>query len=72
MMLLPWYIYACIIGILVSGYMAFRTAREEKMVDHEFIEKEGQVFLDRIEQERQKKREMKEQQDQLQNDQSAS
>jgi hypothetical protein len=52
--------------------MAFRTAREEKMVDHEFIEKEGQVFLDRIEQERQKKREMKEQQDQLQNDQSAS
>lgn len=72
MMLLPWYIYACIIGILVSGYMAFRTAREEKMVDHEFIEKEGQVFLDRIEQERQKKREMNEQQDQLQNDQSAS
>jgi hypothetical protein len=50
--------------------MAFKTSREDKIIDDEFIEKEGQVYLDRIEQERQKKREMMEQQ-QLQNDQSA-
>jgi Sporulation protein YhaL len=71
MFLLPWWIYVCIIGILASGYMAFKTSREDKMIDHDFIEKEGQVFLDRIEQERQKKREMIEEQ-QLQNDQSVS
>jgi Sporulation protein YhaL len=70
LLLLSWWIYLCIIGILVSGYMAFKTSREDKMIDDEFIEKEGQVYLDRIEQERQKKREIKEQQ-QLQNDQSA-
>ncbi|OAS84006.1 MULTISPECIES: sporulation YhaL family protein [Metabacillus] len=68
MLLLPWWIYVCIIGILVSGYMAFKTAREDKLVDHEFIEKEGQVFIERIEQERQKKQEMLEQQ-KVQNDQ---
>ncbi|MGM0876269.1 MAG: sporulation YhaL family protein [Bacillota bacterium] len=72
MLVLPWWIYACIIGILVSGYMAFKTSRQDKMVDEEFIEKEGQVYLDRIEQERQKKLEMIEKQQQLQNDQSAS
>jgi hypothetical protein len=52
--------------------MAFKTSLQDKMVDEEFIEKEGQVYLDRIEQERQKKREMIEKQQQLQNDQSAS
>lgn len=72
MLVLPWWIYACIIGILVSGYMAYKTSLQDKMVDEEFIEKEGQVYLDRIEQERQKKREMIEKQQQLQNDQSAS
>ncbi|KKI90793.1 hypothetical protein WQ54_18765 [Bacillus sp. SA1-12] len=69
MLLLPWWIYVCIIGILISGYMAFKTAREDKQIDHEFIEKEGQVFIERIEQERQKKRETLEQQ--VQNDQTA-
>jgi hypothetical protein len=51
--------------------MAFKTSREDKLIDEEFIEKEGQVYLDRIEQERQKKQDLIKQQ-QLQNDQSAS
>jgi uncharacterized protein YabE (DUF348 family) len=72
MFLLPWWIYVCIIGILVSGYMAFKTSREDKIIDNEFIEQEGQVYLDRIEQERQKKREMIDPQQHLQNDQSVS
>lgn len=72
MFLLPWWIYACIVGILVSGYMAFKTSREDRMIDHEFIEQEGQVYLDRIEQERKKKQEMLEAKQQLQNDQSVS
>ncbi|WP_368658565.1 sporulation YhaL family protein [Metabacillus halosaccharovorans] len=71
MVMLPWWIYLCVIGILVSGYMAFKTSRQDKMIDEDFIEKEGQVYLDRIEQERQKKKTMLEQQP-LQDDQSAS
>ena len=69
--MLPWWIYLCVIGILVSGYMAFKTSRQDKMIDEDYIEKEGQVYLDRIEQERQKKKTMLEQQP-LQDDQSAS
>lgn len=69
MLLLPWWIYICVIGILISGYMAFKTSRADKVVDEEFIEKEGQVFIERIELERQKKREKMEE---VQNDQSAS
>lgn len=72
MLLLPWWIYVCIIGILVSGYMAFKTAREDKKVDQEFIEKEGQVFLERIEQERQRKKAMQLQEEPIEKDQSAS
>ncbi len=70
MMVMPWWIYLCIIGILISGYMAFKTSRQDKMIDEDFIEKEGQVYLDRIEQERQKKKELNEQQ--LQDDKTAS
>ncbi|MDQ0224269.1 sporulation YhaL family protein [Metabacillus niabensis] len=72
MLLLPWWIYVCIIGILVSGYMAFKTAREDKKVDQEFIEKEGQVFLERIEQERQRRKAMQLQEEPIEKDQSAS
>lgn len=72
MLLLPWWIYVCIIGILVSGYMAFKTAREDKKVDQEFIEKEGQVFLERIEQERQRRKAMQLQEEPIEKDQSTS
>lgn len=72
MIIMPWWIYLCIIGILVSGYMAFKSAREEKKIDDTFIEQEGQVYLDRIEQERQKKKEILSQQQHLTDDQSAS
>jgi len=72
MLLLPWWIYVCIIGILVSGYMAFKTAREDKKVDQEFIEKEGQVFLERIEQERQRRKAMQLQEEPIEKDQPAS
>jgi hypothetical protein len=72
MIIMPWWIYLCIIGILVSGYMAFKSSREDKKIDDTFIEQEGQVYLDRIEQERQKKKEMLAQDQPLSDDKSAS
>ncbi|WP_412758939.1 sporulation YhaL family protein [Metabacillus fastidiosus] len=54
-LLLPWWIYLCIVGIIYSGYMTFKTAKQDRKIDEEFIEKEGQVFIERIEEERKKK-----------------
>ncbi len=70
MLLLPWWIYVCIIGIILSGYMAFKTHQQDKEIDDEFIEKEGQVYIERIELERQKKQALVEQQQELQEEQS--
>lgn len=55
MVLLPWWIYLCIAGILYSGYMFFRTSREEQAVDEAFIEKEGQVYMERMQEERERR-----------------
>ncbi|MFC0272069.1 sporulation YhaL family protein [Metabacillus herbersteinensis] len=55
MILLPWWVYLCIIGIIYSGYMAFQTARQDRVVDEEFIENEGRIFIERIEKEREKR-----------------
>lgn len=72
MLVLPWWIYVCIIGILISGYMAFKTHQQDKEIDDEFIEKEGQVYIERIEQERQKKQALVSQQQEIQEEQSVS
>ncbi|PLR67452.1 MULTISPECIES: sporulation YhaL family protein [Bacillaceae] len=52
MILLPWWIYLCILGILYSGYMAFSTTRKEKIVEEAYIEKEGNVYIERMLKER--------------------
>ncbi|GAA0490695.1 sporulation protein YhaL [Salinibacillus aidingensis] len=53
----PWWI-AVIIGLIIfSGYMAFRAIRSEMRLEQEFIEKEGKVYMDRIEEERKHKEE---------------
>ncbi|QNG59739.1 sporulation YhaL family protein [Metabacillus idriensis] len=52
MILLPWWIYLCILGILYSGYMAFSTTRKEKIVEEAYIEKEGNIYIERMLKER--------------------
>lgn len=59
-MTLPIWIYFVIIGIFASGIMAIKTAREDKEMEVEWIEKEGQVYLDRMEQEKERRKEVKE------------
>ncbi|MCP8615496.1 sporulation YhaL family protein [Salirhabdus salicampi] len=50
-----WVIYVLIAFILFSGYMALRAMRAEKQLEQQFIEKEGQVYMERIERERKKR-----------------
>ncbi|MBD1380719.1 sporulation YhaL family protein [Metabacillus arenae] len=56
MIMLPWWVYLCIIGIIYSGYKVFTISKEEKTVDESFIEKEGQVFIERMEKERERRK----------------
>ncbi|MFY0760301.1 sporulation YhaL family protein [Metabacillus dongyingensis] len=56
MILLPWWVYLCILGILYSGYMAFSTTMKEKIVEEAYIEQEGNVYIERMLKEREIRR----------------
>ncbi|MFC4559145.1 sporulation YhaL family protein [Virgibacillus kekensis] len=51
----PWWVFMMIIFIFISGYMAFRAMRAERQLEQQFIEREGRVYMDRLEEERRKK-----------------
>lgn len=51
----PMWVFLVIILIFFSGYMAFRTMQAERKVDEQFIEKEGQIYIDRMQEEKEKK-----------------
>ncbi|MFB4167079.1 sporulation YhaL family protein [Virgibacillus sp. JSM 102003] len=53
----PWWVFMMIIFIFLSGYMAFRAIRAEKQLEHQFIEREGKVYMERMEEERKHKQE---------------
>jgi len=44
-----------IVGIVLSGYMVLYTSKKEQDMDNEFIEKEGEVYMKRLEEEREKR-----------------
>lgn len=48
MLAIPWWVYLVVLGVIFSGYMAIRTANKEKEVDQIYIEREGEVYMDRI------------------------
>jgi len=52
---LPWWVYLVIVGIVLSGYMVLYTSKKEQEMDNEFIEKEGEVYMKRLEEEREKR-----------------
>ncbi|HZG61604.1 MAG TPA: sporulation YhaL family protein [Anoxybacillus sp.] len=59
MLSVPWWIYLVLIGIVVSGYMTIRTAKKEREIDEAFIEKEGEVYIERIREERARRQQAK-------------
>lgn len=56
MLFFPWWVYACIIGIIFCAYKLMTTAKEEQEIDQSFIEKEGEIFIERMEKERERRR----------------
>lgn len=53
---IPWWIIVICIFICFSAYMAFRAMRAERKLEQQFIEREGQIFIDRMEREKERKR----------------
>ena len=51
----PWWVILLIAFTFLSGYMALRAMVAEKRLEQRFIEQEGQIYMERIEEERQKR-----------------
>ncbi|WP_335872031.1 sporulation YhaL family protein [Bacillus sp. 2205SS5-2] len=54
-MTLPIWMYFIVAGIFFSGLMTLKTAKEERDLEQEWIEKEGEVYIERMEQERERR-----------------
>ena len=54
-MFLPIWIYFVAAGILFSAFMAVKTGKEERDTENEWIEKEGEIYMARLEKEKEKR-----------------
>jgi len=52
---IPMWVLFVLGGIAVSAFMAVKTGKEDKQQENEYIEKEGEVYIKRMEEEKQKK-----------------
>lgn len=52
---LPWWMYLVIAGILFSGYRFLVESQKDKNADKEWIEEQGQVYMERIDAERKRR-----------------
>jgi Sporulation protein YhaL len=57
-MTLPIWMYLVVAGIFGSAFMTIKSAKEEKTQEDEWIEKEGEVYIHRMEEEKEKKRQL--------------
>nr|WP_263328419.1 sporulation YhaL family protein [Neobacillus sp. Marseille-Q6967] len=54
-MTIPIWVYAVVAGIIISALMAIKTGREERLMEMENIEKEGEIYITRLEREKEKR-----------------
>lgn len=52
---IPFWMYLVVMGIVFSAFMVYKTGKEEKQIEDEIIEREGEVYMQRLEQEREEK-----------------
>ena len=55
MLTVPWFVYVALFGVLFSAYMVIRTSREEKKIEDSYIEQEGNVYIERMNSEKEKR-----------------
>jgi hypothetical protein len=56
---IPIWIYAVVVGIVISALMAIKTGREERELEMETIEQEGEIYIKRLEREKESREEIK-------------
>jgi Na+/glutamate symporter len=49
---IPIWVYAVVVGIVISALMAIKTGREERELEAEDIEREGEIYMKRLEREK--------------------
>ena len=54
-MTIPIWVYAVVVGIVISALMALKTGREERQMEMENIEQEGEIYMKRLEQAKEKR-----------------
>ena len=55
-LIFPIWVYFVIVGVFISAIMAIKTAKEDRVLETEWIEKEGEVYLERMEKEKERRR----------------
>ncbi|MGZ4161474.1 MAG: sporulation YhaL family protein [Neobacillus sp.] len=58
-MVIPIWVYAVVVGIVISALMAIKTGREERQLEMEHIEQEGEIYIKRLEREKERREEEK-------------
>ena len=58
-MTIPIWVYAIVVGIVVSALMAIKTGREERELELQDIEREGEIYMKRLEKEKETRGEVK-------------
>ncbi|MCM2676679.1 sporulation YhaL family protein [Alkalicoccobacillus plakortidis] len=51
----PWWVYLVMLGVLISGYLSIKYLLEDRRQEQAWIEQEGHVFMERLEEARLKK-----------------
>ncbi|WP_070808101.1 sporulation YhaL family protein [Halalkalibacter okhensis] len=52
----PWWVYFVLAGILLSGYLSIKYSLEDKRTEQEWIENEGNIYMQRLEEERERRK----------------
>lgn len=51
-MTIPVWVYFVVAGILMSAIMTIKTGREDRKLEQEMIEREGKIYMERLEKEK--------------------
>jgi Sporulation protein YhaL len=54
-MTVPIWVFAVAAGIMISAFMAIKSGREDRQQEMEIIEREGEVYMERLEKEKERR-----------------
>jgi len=54
-MTVPIWVFAVAAGIIISAFMAIKSGREDRQQEMEIIEREGKIYMERLEKEKEKR-----------------